>query len=219
MRRLIRRAKKRLFHWSPELAARCGIDFRLKSPNRSFLEQQIFDYLNLQATRSGTPMTCLFVGMHEYTWHYPRLLNMDFHSLDMDPEQAVYGPAGKHTIGSATDMSAFYAEASFDVVVVNGVIGWGLNERADFERLLQQCHRVLKPGSLLILGYNDTPERAPFSVDIGWQDLFAPTTPPIPGVTQPRHAMNDSYAHVFLFGERCANLRRDRLTEAAPPPG
>ncbi|WP_256943263.1 class I SAM-dependent methyltransferase [Achromobacter xylosoxidans] len=202
MRRLIHRAKKGLFHWSPELAARCGFDFRLKAPNRSFLEQQIFDYLNQQATRTDTPMRCLFVGMHEYTWHYPRLLKMEFHSLDMDPEQAIYGPTGRHTIGSATNMSEFYAEASFDVVVANGVIGWGLNKRADFERLMEQCHRVLKPAGLLILGYNDTPEHAPFEVDIAWRDLFAPTTPAIPGVTQARHAMNDSYAHVFIFGER-----------------
>lgn len=147
-------------------------------------------------------MQCLFVGMHEYTWHYPRLLKMDFHSLDMDPEQAVYGPAGRHTIGSATNMSAFYPEASFDVVVANGLIGWGLNERADFERLMEQCHRVLKPGGLLILGYNDTPEHSPFEVDIAWRNLFAPMTPAIPGVTQARHAMNDSYAHVFIFGEK-----------------
>ena len=82
---------------------------------------------------------------------------MEFHSLDMDPEQAIYGPPGRHVIGSVTDMSGYYDEASFDVVISNGVIGWGLNERIGFERMMEQCHRVLKPGGLLILGYNDTP--------------------------------------------------------------
>ena len=28
-------------------------------------------------------------------------------------------------------MSGYYDEASFDVVISNGVIGWGLNERID----------------------------------------------------------------------------------------
>ena len=64
-------------------------------------------------------------------------------------------------------MSGFYGDESFDVVVANGVIGWGLNEQAGFEQMMAQCHRVLKPGGLLILGYNDTPERAPYPVDIG----------------------------------------------------
>ena len=50
---------------------------------------------------------------------------MEFHSLDMDPEQAIYGPPGRHVIGSVTDMSGYYDEASFDVVISNGVIGWG----------------------------------------------------------------------------------------------
>ena len=67
---------------------------------------EIFDHLN-QLARSPGRMKCLFLGMHYYTWHYPRLLKMEFHSLDMDPEQAIYGPPGRHVIGSVTDMSGY----------------------------------------------------------------------------------------------------------------
>ncbi|MFG0233424.1 class I SAM-dependent methyltransferase [Achromobacter sp. 413638] len=200
--KLIHKAKLGLFHWSPTFAARCGITFKLEAPNRSFLEREIFDHLNQLATASPGRKACLFIGMHYYTWHYPRMLKMDFHSLDLDPAQAIYGPPGRHTIGSATDMSGFYGDESFDVVVANGVIGWGLNEQAGFEQMMAQCHRVLKPGGLLILGYNDTPERAPYPVDIGHAGLFAPVVPAIPGVRHARHPMHDGYAHVFLFGEK-----------------
>lgn len=82
----------RLFKWSPAFAAKCGVKFRLRAVNRQFLEREIFDHLNQLTAKSPTRMKCLFLGMHYYTWHYPRLLKMDFYSLDMDPEQAVYGP-------------------------------------------------------------------------------------------------------------------------------
>ena len=38
--------KRGLFRLSPALAERCGVDFRLDAPNRVFLEQRIFGYLN-----------------------------------------------------------------------------------------------------------------------------------------------------------------------------
>ena len=128
----------------------------------------------------------------------------------MDPEQAIYGPPGRHVIGSVTDMSGYYDEASFDVVISNGVIGWGLNERIGFEQMMEQCHRVLKPGGLLILGYNDTPERKPYPVEIDYAGLFEPVVPAIRGVAHFEHPMNDSYAHVFVF-ERKGEV----VTEAA----
>lgn len=210
LRKLIRKAKMRLFKWSPAFAAKCGIKFRLRAVNRQFLEREIFDHLNQLAARSPGRMKCLFLGMHYYTWHYPRLLKMEFHSLDMDPEQAIYGPPGRHVIGSVTDMSGYYDEASFDVVISNGVIGWGLNERIGFEQMMEQCHRVLKPGGLLILGYNDTPERKPYPVEIDYAGLFEPVVPAIRGVAHFEHRMNDSYAHVFVFGRK-----GEVVTEAA----
>ena len=92
LRKLIHKGKMRLFKWSPAFAAKCGVKFRLRAVNRQFLEREIFDHLNQLTAKSPTRMKCLFLGMHYYTWHYPRLLKMDFYSLDMDPEQAVYGP-------------------------------------------------------------------------------------------------------------------------------
>ena len=118
--------------------------------------------------------------MHYYTWHYPRMLKMDFHpgsgsgAGDLwTARQAHHRQRDRH--------ERLYGDESFDVVVANGVIGWGLNEQAGFEQMMAQCHRVLKPGGLLILGYNDTPERAPYPVDIGHAGLFAPVVPAIPG--------------------------------------
>lgn len=194
--------KAGLFRLSPALAERCGVQFPLRAPNRRFLEQQIFGYLNSLPADPRHPGRCLFLGMGEYTWHYPRLLRPDFYSLDMDPAQAMYGAPGRHLTGSATEMATFYDAGFFDVVVANGLIGYGLNDQAGYERMLQQCHAVLKPGGLLILGYNDTPERAPFPVHIDALGLFTPFVPPIPGVDQPRHPMRDKYHHVFIFARR-----------------
>ncbi|MFY1853738.1 class I SAM-dependent methyltransferase [Achromobacter xylosoxidans] len=194
--------KAGLFRLSPALAARCGVKFPLRAPNRQFLERDIFGYLNNRVDDSTAPGRCLFLGVGEYTWHYPRLLKLDFHSLDMDPEQARYGAPGRHLTGSATEMAAFYEPGFFDVVVANGLIGYGLNEQSGYERMLAQCHAVLKPGGLLVLGYNDTPERAPFPVHIDALGLFEPFVPPIAGVTAARHPIRDKFHHVFVFARR-----------------
>ena len=114
----------RLFKWSPAFAAKCGIKFRLRAVNRQFLEREIFDHLN-QLAALARPDEVPVPGHALLHLALPRLLKMEFHSLDMDPEQAIYGPPGRHVIGSVTDMSGYYDEASFDVVISNGVIGWG----------------------------------------------------------------------------------------------
>ncbi|CAB3625744.1 hypothetical protein LMG26696_00285 [Achromobacter pulmonis] len=65
--------------------------------------------------------------MGEYTWHYPQLRKPEFHSLDMDPEQARYRVPGR-----ATERAALYELGYFDVVIASG-----LNEQVGCERILE----------------------------------------------------------------------------------
>ena len=197
MRKVKYIGKRGLFRLSPALAERCGVDFRLDAPNRVFLEQRIFGYLNRLAEGAGGSQELLFLGLDKHNWHYPRLLRANFHSLDILPRNAVYGRPGRHWVGDALEMAAHYGAERFDVVIANGVLGAGIDGEAGLRRLLAQCHTVLKPGGVLLLGYNDLPERTPFPVvvDGGFEEFV----PDIEGVNASRHMVDDPFRHIYCF--------------------
>jgi len=199
MRKLRYFLKRALFKISPRMAERLNIDFRLPAANRRFLEQSVFGYINRMSGEASGAVQVLFVGIDKHNWHYPRLLNAAFHSLDIEARKAVYGQPGRHWIGSATRMAEHYGENAFDVVVANGLLGFGIDDAPDCERLLANCAAVLKPDGLLVLGYNDLPERAPYPVLPLAQAWFDEFTPPIAGVAGALHRVDDPFRHVFLF--------------------
>lgn len=190
-------ASRALFRLSPVLAERVGIDFRLDTPSRVFLETRVFAYLNRLAAFQREPQQLLFLGLDKHNWHYPRLLRATFHSLDISPRNAVYGRPGLHRIGDALDMAEHYGQDAFDVVIANGLLGFGIDGEAGLRRLLAQCHAVLRPGGVLVLGYNDLPERTPFPVEAGPE--FEEFVPAIDGVIASRHMVDDPYRHVYCF--------------------
>lgn len=210
--------KKMLFKLSPRTAERLRIDFRLHVPNRRFLEGSIFEYLNKIAAASARRPRTLFVGIDKYNWHYPRLLNSEFHSLDVDPRKAVYGQPGRHWTGSATSMSEYYGERVFDVVVANGLVGYGINDAADFRRLVLESRQVLKPGGLFVLGYNDRPDRAPFPVVPVVREFFDEFVPSIAGVQGALHRVDDPRQHVFVFLRKREASPRHFAPQSLTPP-
>jgi hypothetical protein len=48
---------------------------------------------------------------------------------------------------------------------MNGVIGWGLNDREEAEESVKACYTCLHPSGKFIIGWNDIPERCPFKID------------------------------------------------------
>lgn len=197
LRKLKYIANRALFRLSPVLAERVGIDFRLDTPSRVFLETRVFAYLNRLAALQREPQQLLFLGLDKHNWHYPRLLRATFRSLDISPRNAVYGRPGLHRIGDALDMAEHYGADAFDVVVANGLLGFGIDGEAGLRRLLAQCHAVLRPGGVLVLGYNDLPERTPFPVEVSPE--FEEFVPAIDGVIASRHMVDDPYRHVYCF--------------------
>lgn len=193
--------KRGVFRVSPACAASLGIDFRLHAPSRAFMEHEILDYINRRFNQaSASSAQCLFIGLDKHNWHYNRLLHMDFHSIDLNPRNAAYGQPGKHVVGSATELSSYYAPASFDVVFANGLIGFGLNTEAAFDQLMLECRQVLTDNGVLILGYNDRPDLLPFQLEQthGFQ-VFETFAPAIEGVSGARHTVVDEFRHYYVF--------------------
>lgn len=133
---------------------------RLESADRTVLEQQLLTaYAADPALRS-----LLFVGCDWYTQRYPALFEPDrsrFRTIDIDPRKARFGAAG-HVVAPLQEVVEHFAPGSIDVVVCNGVYGFGINDRAEMSLALRATRQILRDGGSLLLGWNDVAAFAPF---------------------------------------------------------
>ena len=129
----------------------------LNSRDRHIMERQIIPHFaGLAQVR-----TVLDVGCDWYTSGYPTLFpDQEYHSIDIDEGQACFAK-GQHQTGSLLDLDQYHAPGTFDLIMANGVFGWGINGAEDISRAMQQIHRALKPNGFVVLGWNDDEERRP----------------------------------------------------------
>jgi hypothetical protein len=197
MSRLATKLKLLVFKLSPHLALSLDLEFPLKSENRLFLENQIFDLLNTRFKQQAERARCLFLGTDKRSWHYPKCLDAELFTLDIEPKKAIYGNRGHHTIGSASTLLQYYAPRSFDAIIANGLIGFGMNQLADCEALLAGTHALLKENGLLVLGYNDGAEFVNFKVrDSKNYKLFEEFVPNHQTLNRCQYEFGD---HTFVF--------------------
>lgn len=129
-------------------------------PDRRLLEHAILPVLGHEP---GVDRV-LSVGVAWYTQEYERITAVKtFLTLDHDPARASFGAPGRHVVGELVDLeSVFPASEPFDAIVMNGVIGFGLNTAEDVQRGLRACAARLRPQGTLVLGINE--ELAPPSL-------------------------------------------------------
>ena len=48
---------------------------------------------------------------------------------------------GRHIIGDVLDVAAFFAPGSLDVVLLNGLFGFGIEQVIEQERTIERCGR------------------------------------------------------------------------------
>lgn len=135
-----------------------GVDHTLRNEDRRVLEQIIFPFLLAQPTLHRY----LFVGCESYTHGYNRTFaKREYNTIEPAPERAKYG-AERHVVDTMENMGAHYAADSLDVVICNGVIGWGLNDLSAANCAIALVAECLRPRGLLIIGWDDVPEHRPF---------------------------------------------------------
>ncbi|TAJ32478.1 MAG: class I SAM-dependent methyltransferase [Reyranella sp.] len=125
--------------------------------------------------------------------------NGSFTTMDVNPSMAVWGTAD-HIVGPIQEIPRFRPPGSFDGVILNGVLGYGVDDPAEMRRTVEAIHAVLKPGGLLAVGWNVDMHADPGSLGL-YGGLFAPCD------TSPwgRRLTFDSETHVYDFLTRSPN--------------
>jgi hypothetical protein len=166
--------------------------------DRIVLEHQIFEFYRQSAEFNSI----LFVGCDADTARYHELYFCDHRFITIEPNEGnrcFGGP--QHIVGTMEDMGFHIEPASLDLVVCNGVFGWGLDEKPNCEKAFAAAHRALRPGGQLVVGWNDVSRRTPFPLEsIDSLGQFHRYTFPLFGTW--RHLTDTVYRHTFDFYQK-----------------
>jgi hypothetical protein len=137
-----------------------GFDLYHNSPDRLILEDIIIPYFN----RLPEFHKILFVGCDWYTNPYKKLFkSKEYWTIEVDERQKKYG-SERHIVDSLNSLSKYIEPGYFDLIIYNGVFGYGINTKEDTEESFRQCLLALREEGILIFGWNDVPEYKPFPV-------------------------------------------------------
>ncbi|WP_017651398.1 hypothetical protein [Fortiea contorta] len=168
---------------------------RLDSPDRLILENTIIPYFISENKLSRV----LFVGCGWYTKSYSSLFkNQEYWTIEIDPNKKIYG-SKNHIIDGLQNLGKYIENDFFDLIIYNGVFGWGINSREDTEESFKQCFNCLRQGGILVFGWNDVPEHKPFPVLQECQALkkFAPYF--FPPLQTTEYLTPATMSHTFNF--------------------
>lgn len=82
------------------------------------------------------------------------------YTIDINKKNSVYGfnPTNKkygyHVVGSALELDRYFEPNYFDIILLNGVFGWGINSIEDQRKTIEVIYKVSKKDSKLLIGWN-----------------------------------------------------------------
>jgi hypothetical protein len=159
----------------------------------------------------------LFVGVAAYTAWYPRAFatrpRLTFVTVDPTPAERRHGSRKHHVVGRVEELAdePVYRDA-FDVIVLNGLFGYGTDSRNQDRAVLDAAHALLAPSGRAVLGYGNEGSFTPDLVD---PVRFEPY--PVPGLGRPQHPAGSDNHHVFAcFAKVTARQLAGRFAREAP---
>jgi hypothetical protein len=171
-----------------------GLPNPLRNADRETLEQVILPAY----ARRQEMATVLFVGCEWYTKHYEKLLpGRTYLTIEPDPWKKQFG-SRRHIVAGLEDLGDHVERASLDLIICNGVFGWGLDDRQDCERAFEGCYEALRPSGELVIGWNDVPEHRP--LELSSLQALARFRPLVFGpLGTAQYLANASNRHMFNF--------------------
>jgi hypothetical protein len=135
-----------------------GLAAPMLTEDRRVLEQIIF----LHYCDNPLIKTVLFVGCDSYTAHYERqyFAGHNYWTIDPDAGRRRFG-AKQHVTARLQELDRYFSAGFFDLIIFNGVYGWGLNTSEDCAIAAARCYFCLSDAGHLVFGWNDVPESDP----------------------------------------------------------
>jgi len=177
------------------LRKRLGLPTPLNTTDRIDLEKIIFP----QYSQDPGIRRMLFVGCGTYTAHYQKLFfpRQDFWTIEPDPAAARHG-AQQHVIAPLEELERHFPENHFDLIICNGVFGWGLDRKEQLEAAFSQVHSRLRNDGHFLFGWDDVPRRTPVSLEtISSLARFRQYT--FPPLRTWRYVTDTPYRHTYAF--------------------
>lgn len=137
----------------------------------------------------------LWVGCREYTLDDYAALEAgggEVWTTDIDPGAARWGRAGRHRTGDVCQADALFADLTFDTVVCNGVLGYGVDHPEQQRQALAALAAVLRPGGRLLLGWNTDKVEDPLGAG-----LIDQAFEPAPMGDRPPRVTFEAVTHVY----------------------
>lgn len=126
-------------------------DNHLHSHDRLLFEQDIQPYF----INDTSCHNVLFVGCEYYTQHYNAWYeDKNYWTYDYDPTKKSYG-CRQHITDTISNIETHFGANSLDLILCNGVYGWGLSDRSEADKAFNGSFETLKPGGVLLVGWND----------------------------------------------------------------
>jgi hypothetical protein len=171
-----------------------GADRRLRTADRAVLEETILPYFAKDAQFDRI----LFVGCDWYTKGYSRLFSRkEYWTLEPNPNRRKFG-AARHVADRSENVARHFRSGELDVVFMNGVFGYGLNDRQAVEDTVAGFYACLRAGGVFVFGWNDVLQNRPFPPDeIENLKRFRPFVFPPFGSAQERVLTENR--HVYSF--------------------
>jgi hypothetical protein len=134
--------------------------------SRQHLEAEILPWMRDRCR------SILFVGTASYTCHHETLFHADrYTTLDIAVGAAVWG-ARHHVVAPVQGLSRHRQPSSFSGVILNGVLGFGIDTEQQMRRTFEELHPALAPSGLLVVGWNTDRHQDPEALGV-YGDRFA----------------------------------------------
>lgn len=166
---------------------------------RSLDDRRYFDSEILPAINARKPGEVLYVGCRAYTADAIRDLTATgarVWTTDIDEEAEIYGNSGYHKTLDITEIRPdSFPVGQFDALILNGVIGHGVNTADAISKLMTALDRIAAPGALLVLGWNEGRNPDPLTI-AETQAHFEPAM--IGGLPMRNHVPGTTHIYDFL---------------------
>lgn len=171
-------------------------ELKLKD-DRFILERIIFPYF----LKNYDIKKVLDVGregdQEKHNWIFRKT---ELWTVDVDPEREEWG-SKNHIVASVADIEDHFESETFDLIILNGVFGWGLNNPEEIEKAFSAMYNCLKKGGHLIFGWNNNKDTVPMPVEeIQSLKKFKPY--PFPPLQSEEYECSTG-RHTFNFYTKC----------------